>query len=123
MQRDVMRPLHRQALQCSIGCCDDPTMADSLALNRCFETCSRRVGLAQEVAQHSLSEFEQRIQRCLMRCEDQARAGLGVAPSEKQVRDATRKMDVCIDGCAKEFSGYVAQLGKDIRARIDSIGR
>lgn len=72
-----------------------------------------------------LQSFQERLQRCLVRCQDRAQESLPADrdPSEAQMKKAQDQLLGCMDACAKEYSGAVPKLRSGIEAALKKIPR
>ena len=71
LQRRHLIPTQKQAFLCSAKCCD--SHSDLGTLQQCAQSCQRTIAAAQEAMFGQLGEFQERFQRCTMRCQDAAR--------------------------------------------------
>lgn len=87
--------------------------------------CQRPIMAAQQVLYGELQDFQERMQRCLIRCQDRAQESLpaGRAPSESDMKKAQEQLLACMEGCGKEFSGGVPKLRANIEAGLKGIPR
>jgi hypothetical protein len=78
---------------------------------------------AQQALYGELQGFQERMQRCLVRCQDKAQEGLpaGREPSEGELKRAQDGLLGCMDACAKEYSKGVPKLKGDIEAALKRI--
>jgi hypothetical protein len=78
---------------------------------------------AQRALYGELQDFQQRMQRCLARCQDGAAQQLPAdrEPSEAQMKRAEGALLTCMDACAREFSGGVPKLRAGIEAALKRI--
>ncbi|KAF8058071.1 FAM136A [Scenedesmus sp. PABB004] len=116
LQRKQLVPLQKQAFLCSAACCDKPL--DMAALQQCTVNCQQRVQTAHQAIYGGLQDFQARFQRCLVRCDDQARDSLPAEPKDKDIERAQARVAACMDGCADEYAGKVPKLKADIQAKL-----
>eukprot|EP00882_Tetradesmus_deserticola_P031899 GHRQ01036080.1.p2 GENE.GHRQ01036080.1~~GHRQ01036080.1.p2 ORF type:complete len:111 (+),score=46.54 GHRQ01036080.1:170-502(+) len=73
LQRKNLIPLQKESFLCAAKCCDKHS--DMQALQQCTVNCQAKVQSAHQVLYGNLEDFQKRFQRCLMRCQDQAKVG------------------------------------------------
>ena len=87
------------------------------------DRCQRPIMAAQQALYGELQDFQERMQRCLVRCQDTASAGLprDREPSAAQVEKAQGALLACMDGCGREFAGGMPKLRGSIEAAFKKI--
>nr|CAB3244287.1 protein FAM136A [Phallusia mammillata] len=100
MQRDLekhhIRKLQRHMFLQSAGCCEN-TSATAEQVQECIRNSQTPLTKVQGIIKQELEEFQQRLQRCMMTCQDRAKdqmATSGQAEVEKKFADC---MCVCAD--------------------------
>ena len=68
-----------------------------------------------------MRDVQERLQRCVQRCQDKAQELLPAAPSEKDVAKAQGKLAACAADCAQEYELQVPKLQAIIVGRIKQI--
>lgn len=121
LQRRHLIPMQRAAFECSARCCDPKTPLPQI--QQCADGCQRPMAAAQKVLYGELQAFQERMQRCLARCQDTAQASLPAdrAPKENEVQKAQSALLGCMDACAKEHSGAVPKLRGGIEAALKNV--
>ncbi|CAD7699450.1 unnamed protein product [Ostreobium quekettii] len=112
-------PEMRRAALCQAKCCD--TCPNREALQACYQGCTRRADAMQAAVSRQLSGFQERLSRCLMRCQDQARDSLPPAPNERQVEKATAAAAACAGACGAEYKKKLPKLKAEIEAQIKGL--
>lgn len=70
---------------CAVKCCDNKELSMQ-GVQNCVEKCSKRLMKANNHVQQELSNFQNRVQRCVMDCNDDIRDKMGpVNPSDADV--------------------------------------
>nr|XP_053657473.1 protein FAM136A-like isoform X2 [Cherax quadricarinatus] len=68
---------------CAAVCCEK-TENSVDQVHRCIESCSTPLTQAQSFVQNELSQFQERLQRCVMTCQDRVRDQVTADTSEAQ---------------------------------------
>lgn len=70
--------------RCAATCCDN--RESSLErVQKCVENCSAPLNWAQNYVQEELGSLQNKLQRCVMNCNDDVRVQLGANPSDSEV--------------------------------------
>lgn len=94
-EKSTIIPMQKQAYLCAAKCCDKA--ANTQQLHACIQDCERSVHAAQNAANQHVGQFQQRLQRCTVRCQDEAQEALPSSPSEAQLHTArVRGAAVCV---------------------------
>jgi hypothetical protein len=91
-------PLQRDALRCTLACCDAARSPADLAA--CSSRCDAPVQAAQAVLQANVQDFQARLQRAAQACADAARGSLPPSPSDKLAAAAQARMNDCVASAA-----------------------
>lgn len=70
--------------RCSARCCDDISLSMEAAQN-CIQICSKGVTNAQEYVQKEIGGLQNRLQRCVMDCNDSIKDQMGPNPNDSDV--------------------------------------
>ncbi|KPJ21320.1 Protein FAM136A, partial [Papilio machaon] len=70
--------------RCAAKCCDDPQTSLE-RVHGCIDNCTTSLNQANEYVQGEINHFQNRLQRCVMDCNDAARDKLGANPSQETV--------------------------------------
>lgn len=70
--------------RCSAKCCDNPNYSLE-QVQQCVERCSSSLTQAQNYVQKEMEHTQQRLQRCIMECNDKVRDQMGPTPSDSDV--------------------------------------
>ncbi|GMH38736.1 hypothetical protein BSKO_06620 [Bryopsis sp. KO-2023] len=116
LDKKFFLPTLKNASLCQAKCCDVAT--NRTQLQNCMQQCNDPVQQIQVSMDAHLKEFQERLQRCVMRCQDEAKESLPVNPSQQQIVQAQDKVTKCADGCANQFRKKVPKLKADIEARL-----
>ena len=72
--------------------------------------------------QISMNDFQERLQRCIQRCQDSAQESLPVNPSDKDVAKAQDKLANCAAACAQEYEKQIPKLQASIIDKLKHAG-
>lgn len=70
--------------RCAAKCCDDRNVSLE-SVQRCIESCSGPLNNSQAYVQKELEGLQNRLQRCVMDCNDKIKDQMGANPSESDV--------------------------------------
>lgn len=119
IERNLLRPIARKAYACVVKCYDDAgSKGKSEAIENCSRQCQAPYEYAHQVVQHEVGNFQQRLQRAMMLCNDEASAMItpSMANDPKQMKKVEDTVLACI---TKVVDDHVKQL-KPMKQRIDS---
>jgi len=83
LDRNFFRELTRKMHLCAAQCCEDKA-ASSQQVSLCQRNCAVKTEAAHQYTQREMEEFQGRMQRCIMVCEDQIKGRVTADLSEKQ---------------------------------------
>ncbi|CAM9412171.1 unnamed protein product, partial [Choristocarpus tenellus] len=72
VDRKHIRPLQKAAYLCMSGCFDNPKMSQD-AVRTCMQRCEEPLNQVNASVQQEMSSFQDRMQRCAMGCQDEAK--------------------------------------------------
>eukprot|EP00191_Tetraselmis_sp_GSL018_P015753 CAMPEP_0177589270 /NCGR_PEP_ID=MMETSP0419_2-20121207/6706_1 /TAXON_ID=582737 /ORGANISM="Tetraselmis sp., Strain GSL018" /LENGTH=139 /DNA_ID=CAMNT_0019079597 /DNA_START=140 /DNA_END=559 /DNA_ORIENTATION=+ len=119
LERNTIRPAQKKNFLCSAKCCDTASNSRN-DLQKCLQRCAEPVSQMEQVITWHMNQFQERLQRCVVRCQDEAQDSLPSGPSEKQIEGAQAKMDTCVKDCAKQYAAQIPKLKQDILASLKS---
>lgn len=70
--------------RCAAKCCDDNSVSLEY-VQRCVENCGTSLIKAQTYVQKELESLQNRLQRCVMDCNDTVKDKMGHNPSDSEV--------------------------------------
>ncbi|KAK8753041.1 hypothetical protein OTU49_002201 [Cherax quadricarinatus] len=83
LDKTYLRGIQRAMHLCAAVCCEK-TENSVDQVHRCIESCSTPLTQAQSFVQNELSQFQERLQRCVMTCQDRVRDQVTADTSEAQ---------------------------------------
>ena len=118
LDKSHLRNLQKQSYLCMASCCDASDSARSL--QDCCHDCERRVQIAEKIVQVSMNDFQERLQRCVKRCQDAAQESLPVNPSDSDIVKAQDSMAHCAANCAQEYEKQIPKLQSSIIEKLNA---
>ncbi|KAL6780528.1 hypothetical protein F751_1365 [Auxenochlorella protothecoides] len=112
LDKDNLRPVQKESYLCMARCCD--TAAGPAELQQCANRCEQGVHVKHSIIQSAMADFQNRVQRCVQRCQDAAQESLPIKPSEKDIARAQDKLANCAADCAQEYERQIPKLEKSI---------
>ena len=116
LDKSHLRNLQKQSYLCMASCCDASDSARSL--QDCCNDCERRVQIAEKIVQVSMNDFQERLQRCVKRCQDAAQESLPVNPSDSDIVKAQDSLAHCAANCAQEYEKQIPKLQSSIIEKL-----
>lgn len=107
-----VRVFKRQMFKCGHDCLDDKNSIRQV--DKCVDDCGRGLHKAMSFIQQEVNNFQGKIDRCLMDCQDEVR-------SEKDEQKAMRLFEGCAEKCVKKFVPQVPDVVKSLSVGLDKI--
>jgi hypothetical protein len=110
IERTLLRPIARKAYACVVKCYDDAGQKGSTEqIDRCSRQCQVPYQYANNVLQQEIGQFQNRLNRAMMQCNDEASAMI-----TPDVQNDARKMqkveDTVINCISKTVDHHIKQL-------------
>lgn len=118
LDKSHLRKLQKDSYLCMASCCDSSDSARSL--QDCCHQCERRVQIAEKIVQVSMNDFQERLQRCVKRCQDAAQESLPVTPSDSDIVKAQDSLANCAANCAQEYEKQIPKLQSSIIEKLNA---
>ncbi|NXD71413.1 F136A protein, partial [Eolophus roseicapillus] len=115
LERERIRGLQGTMFRCSARCCEDST-ASMQQVQRCIERCHAPLAQAQAIVTAELENFQDRLSRCTLHCNDKAKDALDAGTAETRVRG---QLDACLAACGDDHLRLVPAMAKKMK---DSLG-
>ena len=77
--------------------------------------------MAEQAVQVSMTDFQNRLQRGIQRCQDKAQEMLSANPSEKEINKAQDFLANCAADCAVEYEKQIPKLKDTIAERLKQL--
>jgi replicative superfamily II helicase len=117
LESSVLYPLQKKSYLCSAGCFDKIVSSESL--QHCVQSCQQAPQYASQVVQNEVNDFQQRIQRAMMVCQDK---GQDIYKSSNDEGKARSTMEKCGVGVVDEHIKMLKTVDKTIRAGLKKNG-
>ncbi|XP_054715929.1 protein FAM136A-like [Uloborus diversus] len=109
-----MRKMQGNMHKCAANCCDNPS-ASMEEVHRCIESCSSTITDAQNFLQNELTNYQDRIQRCVMQCQDNIRDKITASTTEAEVSGFKKDFEQCVVKCADTHIALIPSMLKRIK--------
>lgn len=119
LEKNFITPQRKRGFLCGANCCDKAP--NSQALQQCIQNCEHPSHQIAQLVDGSLKDFQARLQRCAVRCQDQAQESLGASPSDGELQKAQAGFESCTLNCLKEYEKKLPKLQKDIEQQLSKI--
>ncbi|GFO13459.1 protein fam136a [Plakobranchus ocellatus] len=111
LDKGCLRKMQVDMYQCSAKCCENAS-ASLEDVQNCIDACSKDVNKAQAYLQNEIENFQNRLQRCAMSCQDKLRDEMPAKPSDKDVEKGRLGLEKCVIECADSHVEYIPGLTK-----------
>ncbi|XP_037786137.1 protein FAM136A-like isoform X2 [Penaeus monodon] len=113
LDKEYLRGIQRSMHLCAAECCDRKDSSVD-QVHRCIESCSTPLTQAQGFVQNELSQFQERLQRCVMVCQDRVRNQVTADTSESQVTVYKAEFEGCAMKCVDDHISLMPSIKKRI---------
>ncbi|KAK4305497.1 hypothetical protein Pmani_022603 [Petrolisthes manimaculis] len=113
LDKTYLRGMQRSMHMCAADCCDRKESSVD-QVHRCIENCSTPLTQAQTFVQHELSQFQERLQRCVMVCQDKVRNHVTADSTEAQVSVYKAEFEGCAMQCVDDHIKLMPSIKKSI---------
>ncbi|KAJ8942654.1 hypothetical protein NQ318_013367 [Aromia moschata] len=103
---EYLRKMQADMHRCAAQCCDNRE-ASLERVQKCVENCSSKINWAQSYVQRELEQLQNKLQRCVMDCNDDVR-----------VEKFTSIFEDCAKKCVDKQIEYMPSLLKKIKADL-----
>uniref|UniRef100_A0A1B0C3T0 Protein FAM136A n=1 Tax=Glossina palpalis gambiensis TaxID=67801 RepID=A0A1B0C3T0_9MUSC len=115
MDKTHLRKIQVDMHRCAAKCCED-VEASVESVQRCVERCSKPFNRAQNYVHHELGEFQDRLQRCVMQCNDDVKVKMSASPSADEVAKHTDQFERCAVKCVDKHVGLLSTMMKTMKS-------
>ncbi|XP_050738211.1 protein FAM136A-like isoform X2 [Eriocheir sinensis] len=116
LDKTYLRGMQRTMHLCAASCCEKKENSVD-QVHRCIENCSTPLTQAQSFVQNELSQFQERLQRCVMVCQDRVKDHVHADATEAQVSAYKAEFEGCAMQCVDEH----IQLMPSVKKRIAGV--
>ncbi|XP_066507561.1 protein FAM136A [Hoplias malabaricus] len=117
LEREHIRKMQGRMFRCSADCCDRSS-ASMAQVHQCIEVCHAPLAKAQGIVTNELEQFQDRLTRCTMHCNDKAKDLFTSGAKEPAVRSA---MDKCVSSCVDDHLNLLPSMTRRLKDSLHSI--
>jgi len=114
VDKSFLRKMQRAMHTCAAKCCEDER-AGLDDVHRCVENCAQPLHKAQSFVQTEMQQFQERLQRCVMECQDKIRDKVGSDTTENQALQYKAEFESCAIRCVDNHMDRIPQYTKKIK--------
>lgn len=100
--------------KCAAACCENRDSSLE-KVQMCVQNCSVSLNRAQNYVQKELESLQNKLQRCVMDCNDNIKVQMGDNPTEVQVEKFTNLFEKCATKCVDSQVSYMPLLLKKMK--------
>ncbi|KAK7111085.1 hypothetical protein V1264_014860 [Littorina saxatilis] len=119
LDKEGLRKLQAEMYRCSTKCCEDNNSSLEEVQN-CIDQCSTKVNRAQNFIQGEIQVYQDRLQRCVMGCEDKVRDRISSTTNQEDMAKFRKEVEACAVKCADEHVALIPGMTKKM---LDSINK
>ncbi|KAF0308304.1 Protein FAM136A [Amphibalanus amphitrite] len=101
IDKSYLRKMQGDMHRCAARCCDDPSSSID-KVHGCIEQCSIPLQKAQHFVQTQMSDIQERLQRCVMQCQDKIKDKVGPNTTEAEVQGYKVEFEECAVKCVDD---------------------
>ncbi|CAN0122839.1 unnamed protein product [Ascophyllum nodosum] len=118
------RPLQKTAYLCMARCNDSSTLS-SEAVNACMRRCEQPLHEVNDVVQQEVGALQNRIQRCIMDCADEAKDLIppGAKEGDAVVQRAMAQNVKCTGVCVKKHLTLLPGIEAKIKNAASTVAK
>ncbi|XP_012275447.1 protein FAM136A isoform X2 [Orussus abietinus] len=105
--------------RCAAKCCDNETYS-SQKVRSCVDNCSTSLNQAHEYMQAEFERTQNRLQRCIMECNDNIRDKMGSSPAQNEVNTYVDDFERCATKCVDNYCGLLPSLESNMKKVLAS---
>lgn len=105
---------------CAADCCSD-AKASMNSVHACVEHCARDLNKAQNFVQNELGQFQERLQRGVLLCQDKIKEKVGPNPTEADMKRYRAEFESCAVDCVNYHVNQLPSLKQKIKAGLDQL--
>lgn len=114
IDKSYLRKMQRDMHNCAASCCDNETYSIQKVHN-CVENCGSSLNKAQQYVQGEFERVQNRLQRCIMECNDNIRDKMGPNPTQAEVDKHSEEFEKCATRCVDSYCELLPALEKTMK--------
>ncbi|KAL7023562.1 hypothetical protein ACKWTF_012679 [Chironomus riparius] len=115
LDKSILRKMQAQTHECAAKCCYDTDSSMEVVQN-CVERCTNPTKKAQGYVQSELELVQNRLQRCVLECNDQVKDKMPANPNEDQIAKHSRDFERCAIKCVDSSLSTLPGLFKTMKS-------
>ncbi|XP_065209167.1 protein FAM136A-like [Planococcus citri] len=112
------RRIERNMYICATDCCDNSTHSYEKVQN-CVDNCSIPLKNAQQYVSNEFQDFQNRVQRCLMVCNDKMKDKMELEKSTNFTDKHKSEFEQCANSCLSKYCDMLPSIVLKIRNTLD----
>ncbi|CAG9764684.1 unnamed protein product [Ceutorhynchus assimilis] len=112
-----LRKMQAKMHRCAATCCENQESSLD-RVQKCVDKCSGELNWAQGYVQQELEGLQNKLQRCVMDCNDEVRVKMGPNPSDSEVDKFTKIFEECATKCVDKQMSYIPSLLKRMKTDL-----
>mmetsp|Transcript_12547 Transcript_12547/g.26552 ORF Transcript_12547/g.26552 Transcript_12547/m.26552 type:complete len:154 (-) Transcript_12547:2230-2691(-) len=126
IERELLRPMALKSYQCIVDCYKKAGATGSNEqLDHCSRSCQIPHQQAHNVLQQEVSQFQDRLSRAMMQCNDDAQDMMtpGIQNDARRMKKVEDSVVKCISGVVDKNVAALKPMRERIASQIKSIGK
>jgi len=117
LDKSCMRNIQGEMHKCAAKCCDrtDLSMEGN---HECISRCSQPLQSAQAYVEREVNAFQDRIERCVLSCQDSIKDKIGANTTDDQMKGFTAQFESCVVKCVDTHIGLMPNMLSKMRQSI-----
>ncbi|XP_050452472.1 protein FAM136A-like [Cataglyphis hispanica] len=114
IDKTYLRKMQRDMHRCAAQCCDNETYSIQ-KIHNCVENCNSSLNKAQQYVQGEFERVQNRLQRCIMECNDNIKDKMGPNPTQIEVDKYSEEFEKCAITCVDSYCALLPSLEKTMK--------
>ncbi|KAF7404863.1 protein FAM136A-like [Vespula maculifrons] len=119
MDKAYLRRMQGNMHRCAATCCDNESYS-ILQVQNCVENCSSSLNEAQNYVQNEFVRIQNRLQRCVMDCNDTIKDKMSSNLTQHEVDRYSEEFDKCATKCVDTYCDLLPSLEKSMKNVLSS---
>ncbi|XP_025995447.1 protein FAM136A [Solenopsis invicta] len=114
IDKSYLRKMQRNMHQCAAQCCENESYSIQ-KVHTCVENCNSSLIKAQQYVQGEFERVQNRLQRCIMECNDNIKDKMGPSPTQTDVDRYSEEFEKCATKCVDSYCELLPTLEKTMK--------
>ncbi|KAL3286315.1 hypothetical protein HHI36_000824 [Cryptolaemus montrouzieri] len=114
---EYLRKMQADMHRCAAKCCDNKSTSLE-GVQKCVDRCSTTLNWAQNYVQTNLTQLQNKLQRCVLDCNDDIKVKMGPNPTDQEVEKFTALFEDCAKNCVDKQIDYMPSLLRKMKIDI-----